>query len=251
MPPRHAPQPPAEPIRLVVVESRPLLGIGVREVLDREPDIEVVAAVSSPEEALRVADEAAPDVILVDSRLAEAADVEAARSLHRGTPESAMVVLGGDTDAARTVGALQAGAVAHIAEVAQPAELVDTIRRVADGGDPLKEGLASDPELVGRVVEAIRDEALAAPPPSPLTPREQEILEHVAAGHRNREIAGALDVSEQTVKNHLGSVLHKLGVRDRRSAARLAGRHGWLVLPGGALDASEEAAAGTAGPDTA
>ncbi len=73
--------------------------------------------------------------------------------------------------------------------------------------------LTADPELVGRVVEAIREEVRAAAAPSPLTPREREILGRVAAGHRNRAIAELLDVSEQSVKNHLGSVLQRVTLR--------------------------------------
>ncbi len=225
-------EPPTEPIRLVVVESRPLVGAGVREVLDREPDIEVVASVSSSDDAVRVVDEASPHVILVDTTLAAPSDVEAARRLHRATPESALVVLGGESDATTTVGAVEAGAVAHLPEIADATDLVSTIRRVAEGEDPLKDHLVANPKLIERVVDTIRESALAEPPlPNPLTPREQEILALVAAGRRNREIAEELEVSEQTVKNHMTAILGKLRVSRRRDAAAVARRRGWVEPP--------------------
>lgn len=241
---RATSQPPADPIRLVVVEPRPLVGIGVREVLDREPDIEVVAEVRSADEAVRVADEASAQVFLVGSTLTEPSDLEAARRLRRATPESAIVVLGGDSDATTTVGAIEAGAVAHVPDVADAVDLVNTIRRVAEGQDPLKDALVARPELIERVVDTIREGVLTeARLPNPMTPREREILELVAAGRRNREIAEALAVSEQTVKNHVTAILDKLGVENRRGAVAVAGRQGWLVEPETGVDAG--ASAGT------
>ena len=139
-----------EPIRLVIVESRELLGIGIREVLDREPDFEIVALVGSPDEAISVIDAAAPDVVLVDVP-AEADAADAVRRMHQGAPDSPMVVLGGEDDDASILDAMDVGAAAHVAEVAEPAELVATIRRVAEGEDPLKDELISRPDLVERI----------------------------------------------------------------------------------------------------
>ena len=221
-----------ETIRVVMVEPRSLVGIAVRDVLQGEQGIEVVAEVRSPDEALEIVDEAAPDVILVSGALAESGDTESARRLHDETPRSAMVVLGGEDDDASIVGAVQIGATGHVAEVAPPAELVDTIRRVADGEDRLLAELSTRPDLVGRIVAEVRTSlALDAPPENPLTGRELEVLELVAIGLRNREIAIRLDLSEQTVKNHLSTILHKLGAPNRTRAVLYAVRQGWLELP--------------------
>jgi DNA-binding NarL/FixJ family response regulator len=219
-----------EPIRLVIVESRELLGIGIREVLDRAPGIEIVAQVQSPDEAMSVIDAAAPDVVLVDVPLdADAAD--AVRRMHQGAPDSPLVVLGGEDDDASIIEAMEVGATAHVAEVAEPAELVATIRRVADGEDPLKDELIARPDLVERILDNVRDTIMAdRESTNPLTTRELEILALVAGGLRNREIAQTLAVSEQTVKNHLSTVLHKFGVPNRTQAVSYAVRHGWLVL---------------------
>ncbi len=230
-----APDPAPELIRLVMVESRPLLGVGVREILDRETDIEVVGQVASPDEAMQVVDETAPDVVLVSSPLAESSESEATLRLRRESPDTPFVVLGGADDDASILGAVEMGAMGHVAEVAEPAELVATIRRVANGEDLLKDKLGTRPDIVERVLAGIRDTAIAdTPPPNPLTAREIEILSLVAEGLGNRDIAAALDASEQTVKNHLSIAMHKLGAPNRTRAVMSAIRNEWLAAPEGA-----------------
>jgi two-component system, NarL family, response regulator DegU len=217
------------PIRVMVVESRELFAVGVREVLDREPDIEIVALVRWPQEAIILVDEAAPDVILVNAPAAEAAS--ATRQLHIETPGSALVVLGGGDDDPSLVGALELGAAARVGDLAGPDELVDVIRRVADGDDPLSDELRDRPGLLELMLDTIREGMQAnLPPVNPLSSRELEILRLVAAGRRNREIAIDLGISAQTVKNHLTSILHKLGVPNRTRAVTYAVRQGWLPL---------------------
>lgn len=217
-------------IRLVIVEPRALLGVGIREVLDREPDMEVVGHVQSPDDAMSVIDAAAPDVVVVDVP-SEASGAEAVRRMHQGSPSSPLVVLGGEDNDASILEAVGVGATAHVAGLAEPAELVDTIRRVAEGEDPLKDELIGRPDLVERILDNVRDTILTdREPTNPLTTRELELLALVAGGLRNREIAQTLAVSEQTVKNHLSSVLHKFGVPNRTQAVAYAVRHGWLVL---------------------
>ncbi|HET7676811.1 MAG TPA: response regulator transcription factor [Candidatus Limnocylindrales bacterium] len=220
--------PPDEPITLVIVEPRALLGIGVQEVLDREDDIEVVAHVRSPDEALAIVEEQAPDVLLVDAATDDPATNDANRRLAQGSAGSAVIVLGRDDDEATMAEALGIGAAAHVAEVAEPAELVGTIRRVAEGEEPLRDQLAAQPDLVERIIgDIVRS---ATPGIDVLTGRELEILGYVARGLRNRDIARQLGGSEQTVKNHVSAILHKLGVPNRTRAVTYAVRQGWLVL---------------------
>ena len=222
--------PPDAPIRLVIVEQRALLGVGFREALDREPDIEVVGYARTPSEAMAAIDKTDPDVVLVDVEFPQPGAADATRRMHQAAPESALIVIGGDDDAS-IVGAVEIGATAHVASTVEPAELVATIRRVAEGEDPLKDELIGRPDLIERVIDGIRESNEAQQPsPHPLTPRELEVLTHVAAGSRNREIADALGVSEQTVSNHLSSILHKLGVPNRTRAVTYAARQGWLDL---------------------
>ncbi|HEX4898282.1 MAG TPA: response regulator transcription factor [Candidatus Limnocylindrales bacterium] len=231
MPRRTVPPPSAETIRVVMVESRTLLGVGVREVLDQETGIEVVAQVRSPDEALPIVEEASPDVILVNVPAAESAATDAARRLHLEAPETAMVVMGNEDHDASLVGAVEIGATGHVAEDAEPHELVATIRAAAEGEDPIKADLTARPDLVERIVDDVRDALLADRRPlNLLTPRELEVLQLVADGLRNREIAEGLGLSEQTIKNHLTSTLHKLGVPNRGAAVEYGVRQGWLSV---------------------
>jgi DNA-binding NarL/FixJ family response regulator len=219
-------------IRLVLVESSVLAGVGARAILDLEPDIEIVAECRSPAEAIPVVAETRPDVVLVDVRLDEPSVAAATRRLTHGARGSAIVVVGGADDGLSILEAIAVGAAAHVAEVAEPGELVALIRRVADGKDPLKESLISRPDLVEQMVDAVRDGFIGPDGRSSMsvTPRELDVLRHLASGLRNREIANRLGVSEQTVKNHLSRVLHKLGVSNRMQAVTYAVRQGWLLL---------------------
>ena len=219
-----------EPIRIVIVEPHPLLGVGIRAVLDREPDIEIVAQVRWPDEATPLIDASAPDVVLVEVP-AEAYGAESVRRMHQGAPASAIVVLGGEDNDASLLEAMEVGATAHVAGLATPSELVETIRRVAEGKDPLKSELITRPDLVERILDGVRDTILAdRGPENPLTTRELEMLALAADGLSNREIAHTLALSEQTVKNHLSSALHKFGVPNRTQAVAYAIRHGWLSI---------------------
>jgi DNA-binding NarL/FixJ family response regulator len=220
-------------IRLMVVESRTLLRVGVTDVLDGEDDIDVVAHMGSPAEAMSTVGETAPDVILINLPSDLPAAAEIARQLRQETPNSALIVMGGEDNDASIVGALEVGAVAHVADFAEPAELVAIIRRVAEGDDPLKDEISGRRDLAERIVDIVResigDEELLA---NPLSPREHEILQLVARGTSNREIAAELDLSVQTVKNHVTAILHKVGAPNRTRAVTYAVRQGWLVLDG-------------------
>jgi two-component system, NarL family, response regulator DevR len=227
---RQTGPPSAAPIRIVVVEPQPILGVGVREVLDREPDIEVVAWVGTLGEAGPAIVATDPDVVLVDVDFPQPEATQSALRMHQGAPESDLIVMGGD-EGASIVEAVEIGATAHVASTARPAELASTIRRVADGEDPLKDELMNRPDLVERIVDDIRDSlAVEYPPTHPLSPREFEVLMYVGAGLRNRQIAETLGLSERTIKNHVTAILHKLGAPNRTRAVMYAVRQGWLDL---------------------
>lgn len=221
-----------ERISIMLVESRALAGLGIRGVLDREPDLEVVAEVRSADDALAAAEDRAPDVIILDVQLQEPATSAATHRLAHETPGSGIVVVGREDDDASILEAIEIGAVGHVPAIAEPAELVAVIRKVADGEDPLREEVIGRPDLIDKIMEAFRENTRRADEASsnPLTPRELDILRHVATGMRNREIGELLDVSQQTVKNHVSTILHKLGAPNRVRAVTFAARQGWLEL---------------------
>ncbi len=234
--------PDLETIRIVLVESRALAGLGIRGVLDREPDLEVVAEVRSADDALAVSENDAPDVFILDVQLQEPATSAATHRLAEEAPTAAIVVVGREDDDASILEAIEIGATGHVAAVAEPAELVAVIRKVAEGEDPLRDEVIGRPDLIDKIMEAFRESARRAdaPPANPLTPRELDVLRHVAEGMRNRDVGRVMDVSEQTVKNHVSTILHKLGVPNRVRAVTFAVRQGWLVLDEGAASEDTE-----------
>ncbi len=241
-----------ETIRIVLVEPRALVGLGIRGVLDNEPDMEVVAEVRSADDALAMVGGGAPDVFVIDVELQEPSTSAATRRLTQEAPGSGIVVVGRQDDDASILEAIEIGATGHVRAAAEPAELVAVIRRVADGEDPLKDEVITRPDLIDRIMDGFRDSFRRSdePPTIPLTPRELDVLRHVAAGMRNREVGQLLDVSEQTIKNHLSSILHKLGVPNRTHAVTFAVRQGWLALDDMATDDESAAPPGEPSPLT-
>lgn len=223
------------PIRLVLVEPRTIHGAAVRELLDREDDFEVVAEVRTTDEAMDVTSAQPPDVLVVDVDLPDPDAIEATRRLKRQAPEAGMVIIARDDDDEAVFRAVQAGATAHVADDSGPAELVDAIRRVADGEDPLVETVAERPAVAQRVADAYRDLAVRgvgrAGAHGVVSPRQLEILRLVANGLSNEEIAQRLHISRQTVKNHLTAAMRALGARRRGQAVAAAVRAGWLSMP--------------------
>lgn len=241
-----------ETIRIVLVEPTALTGIGIRDALDGEPDMEVVAEVRSADDALAVAEDRAPDVFIIDVELQEPLTNAATHRLALEAPGSGIVVVGRDDDDASILGAIELGAMGHVAADAEPAELVAVIRKVADGEDPLRDEVIGRPDLIDRIMESLRDSfhRVGDTRSNPLTPRELDVLRLVAAGKRNRQVGEILDIGEQTVKNHVQSVMHKLGVSNRLRAVTVAIREGWLTLDDEAAD-PEASVAGAETPATA
>jgi DNA-binding NarL/FixJ family response regulator len=229
-----------EPIRIVLIEPRILAGIGIRGILELEPDLEVVAEVRSADDAIDVVGDRAPDVFVLDVELQERSNSEATHRLTIQAPDSGIVVVGREDEDASILEAIEIGAMGHVSALADPADLVAVIRKVADGQDPLRDEVIGRPDLIDKIMEGFRDSLSRSEQRAnnPLSPRELEVLRHVARGRRNREVAELMGVSEQTVKNHVSTILHKLGVPNRVRAVTFAVRQGWLVLDTVASDAS-------------
>jgi DNA-binding NarL/FixJ family response regulator len=225
----------ASAIRLVLVEPSAIHGAGVRELLEREDDFDVVAHVRTAEEAADLANEDPPDVLVVDVDLPDQDAIEATRRLKRQRPDAGMVIIARADDDEAVFRAVQAGATAHVADDDGPAELVDAIRRVAEGEDPLAETVAGRPAVAQRIADAYRELAVRGTPGTEpkgvISPRQLEILQLVATGLSNEEIAQELHISRQTVKNHLTAAMRALGARRRGQAVAAAMRAGLLSMP--------------------
>jgi DNA-binding NarL/FixJ family response regulator len=214
-------------IRILVADDQPLVRSGFRMILDERPDLELVGEAGDGEEAIRVAAELDPDVILMDIRMPTLDGVEATRRIvDSGRRARILVLTTFDLDE-YVYAAVRAGASGFLLKDVQPGELVDAIRVVAAGNSLF------GPAATRRLVEHF------APPPAAattnaidtLTEREREILRLLAQGRSNAELAEQLYLSEATVKTHVSAILRKLAVRDRVQAV-IAAYEAGLVRPG-------------------
>ena len=208
-------------IRVLLVDDHALLRAGMARLLDLADDVTVVGSAGSGAEALEVAAELQPDVVLMDLSMPGMSGVEATRRLLAVRPDTAVVVLTSFADPDLVVDALDAGAVGYLLKDAEPDGLVGAVRSAARGESPL------DPRAA-RVVLTSRSRPA---PASVLSGREKEVLVLVAEGLANKQIARALGIAERTVKAHLTSIFNQIGVTDRTSAALWAHRRGLVGAP--------------------
>ena len=201
-------------IRVLVVDDQPLVRSGFRMILDERPDLELVGEAENGAQALELARQLDPDVILMDVRMPELDGVEATRRLvERGTRARILVLTTFDLDE-YVYASIRAGASGFLLKDVKPEELVDAIRVVAAGNSLF--GPAATQRLLERFAAEREPRQLRSL--GQLTEREREILNLIASGLSNAEIAGRLYLSETTVKSHVSAVLRKLGVRDRVQA---------------------------------
>mgnify|MGYP001447681539 CR=1 FL=1 len=207
-------------VRVMIVDDDHLMREGLRAVLSSDPRIEVVAEAADGRAAVQRARHAAADVVLMDVRMPELDGIHATAELLAAAPASRVIILTTFEDDAYILGALRAGASGFLLKRSAPEQLIAAIHTVAGG-----EALLS-PSVTQRVIDRVARQPLldelAAPQLDELTPREREVLELIAQGLSNREIAAALTVEETTVKSHVKRVLMKLQLRDRVHAVIFA-----------------------------
>jgi DNA-binding NarL/FixJ family response regulator len=221
--------------RVVIVDGHTLFRRGVRNILDLEPDLQVVGEAGTGREALAAIQELTPDVVLMDLALPAPNGIETTQRLKRELPHTAVIVLASNDDEDQLFDAIKAGAAAYVLKDIDPTDLIAIIRRVRSGEYLINDKVFSKPAVASRVLKEFRELAVygsdAAPIFAPLSPREVEILDNIAQGMTNKQVAYALGISEQTVKNHMSSILRKLSVNDRTQAVVYAMRQGWIKIP--------------------
>jgi DNA-binding NarL/FixJ family response regulator len=224
-----------ERMRILIVDDHALFRVGIRNILEQEPDLEIVAEADDSRTALDAAFSTSPDVILMDLSLPSPGGIETTQRIKRELPATAIIVLSTEEDEDALFDAIKAGAAAFILKDIAPEDLVMIIRRVATGEFLINDKVFSRPAVASRVLKEFRELAVygqeAAPIFAPLSPREVEILDNIAQGMTNKQVAYALSISEQTVKNHMSSILRKLSVNDRTQAVVYAMRQGWIRMP--------------------
>jgi len=222
-------------IRLMIVDDHPVFRQGLRDVLEIEEDMEVVAEAADGEEAMEKALDQEPHIILMDINLPTINGLQVTRQIKSKLPATKFVMITGYDDAEQVFHALRAGASAYCPKDITPDKLIHTIECVDDGKYVVGEQVMTYDEVVKWIEKKVGGMvgSLAADMEDylvPLSPREMEILEHVTRGMSNKEIAFKLGISHQTVKNHMTSILRKLRVDDRTQAAVYALSRGWVRL---------------------
>jgi len=203
-------------IRVFTVDDHPLLREGIAAIIDNEPDMLIIGQASNGREAIQQFREQRPHVTLMDLRLPDISGIDAMIAIRNEFSDARIVMLTtfeGDVEIQR---ALAAGARGYILKTLPPRDLVDVVRQVHAG----KKRIPA--EVAAQLAEHVSDEAL--------TEREREVLQHVAGGNRNRDIAELLFISEETVKVHVKHIMEKLGASDRTEAVTIAVRRGIIQL---------------------
>jgi NarL family two-component system response regulator LiaR len=214
---------PAEAIRVLIVDDHAVVREGLRTFLALQDGIEVVGEAADGAQALAQAELLIPDVILMDLVMPELDGVGAMQELRARGSASRVIVLTSFLDDDRLMPAIEAGAAGYLLKNVEPAELVRAVR-VAHVGEAI-----IDPTAAARLVSTIAKRPRSTVSGHErLTRREREVLELIADGRSNKRIAAELQISEKTVKNHVGRLLEKLDVADRTQAALLAVRHGLI-----------------------
>ena len=221
--------------RILIVDNHALFRVGIGNILERESDFEVVGEADDSRSAVDRALETSPDIILMDLSLPAPGGIETTQRIKRELPSTGIIVLAASEDEDALFDAIKAGAAAFILKDVGPDDLVTIIRRVVSGEYLINDKVFSKPAVASRVLKEFRELAVygqeAAPIFAPLSPREVEILDNIAQGMTNKHVAYALSISEQTVKNHMSSILRKLSVNDRTQAVVYAMRQGWIRMP--------------------
>ncbi len=216
----------AAKIRVLLADDHVLVRQGIRQFLEDEDDIEVIAEADNGVEAVRLSQEQQPDIAILDIRMPEMTGVEATRRIRSQAPGVRVLILTAYDDEPYVFALLQAGADGYVLKTAPAEELLRAVRTI-HGGSP-----ALSPEIAGKVIQQLTGAKPAgtADRIESLTERELDVLRLAARGMTNREIGHDLGISHRTVQGHLASVYEKLGVSSRTEAVTEALKRGWIVI---------------------
>ncbi len=233
--PERRRRPGEERTRILIVDDHVLFRVGIAQILSKESDLEVVGEAEDARTAMDAALETSPNIILMDLSLPTPGGIETTQRIKRELPAVSIIVLALKEDEDALFDAIKAGAAAFILKDISPDDLVSVIRRVSNGEYLINDTVFAQPSVASRVLKEFRELAIygqeAQPIFAPLSPREVQILDNIAQGMTNKQVAYTLTISEQTVKNHMSSILRKLSVNDRTQAVVYAMRQGWIKMP--------------------
>jgi DNA-binding NarL/FixJ family response regulator len=208
----------SEPLRVLLVDDHEVVRQGLRALLESNETIDVVGEAGTAADAVRRVGYDGPDVVVMDVRLPDGSGVDACREIRSRWPDIRVLMLTSYADEEALVAAIMAGAAGYVLKRINSEELVRSVQRVGRGESLL------DPEMTERLFRKIRGEAEEDPLLARLSPQERKILDLIAAGMTNREIAEELYLAEKTVKNYVSNLLGKLEMKRRSEAAAYAAR---------------------------
>ena len=220
-------------IRVLIADQQPLFRQGIRSTLNQIADIDICDEVGSSNEVISATNTLYPDVILLDIELSSGNDTDLAKTIKQLLPSVAVILLSPQPNDAELFQAIKSRVAGYLRRDVSSNELVATIRRAAAGEHPINDTFLSQPKVAHQVLEQFQDFSWGKgvePFVSPLTPRETEILTYMAKGYFNKQIAIELSISEQTIKNHITSILRKLDANARTQAVITAIKRGLISL---------------------
>jgi len=223
-------------IKVIVVDEQPLFRQGICSILEQMDNCEVIGTTIDAMEIYELARTSNPDVAVIDAGLTKNDPLEIARQIRHLAPHIAIMILTPSEDEERLFQSIKVGAAAYYSRNITPEDFSDAVRRVSRGEYLINDDVLTRPQLANRVLKSFRELTVEEEDPtsrdstSPLSGREVEILDYIARGNSNKEIAKSLKISDQTVKNHITSILKKLAVNDRTAAVVHALRHGWIKM---------------------
>jgi DNA-binding NarL/FixJ family response regulator len=210
-------------MRILLVDDHFIFREGLASLLDSQPDMTVVGKTDSAEEAVRLAQEDNPDIILMDYVLPDGTGVEATRKILAKMPDCKIVIMTVHEDDAHFFSGISSGAVGYLPKRIKVQDLFEFLRGIQNGEAAVPGSFVS--RIVKRFAEMQTNHETTPSPIAKLTPREREVLHEINAGASNRAIAEHLCITERTVKAHVSNILAKLGLESRHQAAHFARRH--------------------------
>ena len=216
--------------KVMIIDEQPYFRAGVKQTLLQDKDFDVMEAEPNGD-ILGVVEAKTPDIVLLGSDLAAHKGLELGGRIARNFPATRVIILSPNTSDEEMFNVIRSSAVACLAKNATPAELIGVVKRASRGEYPINESVMTRPTVARQVLREFQEvSSLGENIAVPLTQRERQILTFVADGNTNKQIAGILDISEQTIKNHVSAILRKLNANDRAHAVVLAIRRGWISL---------------------
>ena len=219
-------------IMVTIVDKQAFFRIGVRHILSQQPDLEI-ADTSPNQDKMALIEANPPDVLLLDIDYPSLKGLDLARKITQCCPTTRVIILTSNTDDRQLFEIVKSGAVDYLDKSITGEELIETIREVSRGEYLINDGVLAKPKLAKRVLGRFQSissshEKTMETIVIPLPPRETQVLNYIADGNSNKKIASILQISEQTIKNHVSHILHKLNASDRAHAVFLAIRYGWI-----------------------